>query len=120
MELPSHEIPAVFAEPWQAHAFALAVRLSEAGCFTWPEWAGVLSEEIQAAQQRGDLDLGPTYYQHWLSALERMCARKNLVNVESMLQRREEWRRAYRNTPHGHPIELSAGSGDAGKLECRL
>jgi hypothetical protein len=27
----------VFSEPWQAHAFALAVRLAEAGCldFAW-------------------------------------------------------------------------------------
>jgi len=29
----------VFAEPWQAQAFALAVKLSEQGHFTWKEWA---------------------------------------------------------------------------------
>jgi len=27
----------VFAEPWQANAFALAVKLSEQGHFTWKE-----------------------------------------------------------------------------------
>ena len=32
----------VFAEPWQAQAFALAVRLSEQGHFTWKEWAELL------------------------------------------------------------------------------
>jgi len=32
----------VFAEPWQAHAFALAVKLSEAGFFTWSEWSAAL------------------------------------------------------------------------------
>jgi nitrile hydratase accessory protein len=79
-----HELPAlprdqggpVFNEPWEAQAFALAVRLSEAGCFTWSEWVTALSQEIKAAQVRGDQDLGPTYYQHWLSALERICVDK--------------------------------------------
>jgi nitrile hydratase accessory protein len=108
MNLP--ENPRVFAEPWQAHAFALAVRLSEAGCFTWPEWTAALSEQIQADQRGGDPDLGATYYHHWLGALERLCARKNLVNVESLLQRREQWRRAYLNTPHGQPVELTAAA----------
>jgi hypothetical protein len=28
----------VFAEPWKAQAFALAVRLSEERHFTWNEW----------------------------------------------------------------------------------
>ena len=35
----------VFAEPWQAQAFALAVKLSEQGHFTWKEWAAALAEE---------------------------------------------------------------------------
>jgi len=33
----------VFAEPWQAQAFALAVKLSEQGHFTWTEWAAALA-----------------------------------------------------------------------------
>jgi hypothetical protein len=36
--LPRDEGGPVFAEPWQAQAFALAVRLSEQGYFTWKEW----------------------------------------------------------------------------------
>ena len=35
--LPRDEGGPVFAEPWQAAAFALAVRLSEKGYFTWQE-----------------------------------------------------------------------------------
>ena len=99
----------VFAEPWQAHAFALAVRLSEAGCFSWAEWATVLAEEIRAAQARGDPDLGQTYYHHWLQALERLCVAKGLVSEAGLGRRREEWRQAYLHTPHGKPIELAAG-----------
>ena len=71
---PGDEPP--LREPWEAHAFAMTVKLHEAGHFTWPEWAAVLSEEIAEAQKRGDPDLGTTYYHHWLRALERMVKEK--------------------------------------------
>lgn len=106
--LPRDEAGPVFNEPWEAHAFALAVRLSEAGCFTWPEWAATLNQEIHAAQERGDPDLGQRYYHHWLNALERLCAEKKLVSEPDMHRRKERWRRAYLHTPHGQPIELSS------------
>ena len=48
----------VFAEPWQAQAFAMTVKLHEAGWFAWGEWAACLAEEIKAAQAAGDPDLG--------------------------------------------------------------
>lgn len=106
--LPRDEGGPVFNEPWQAHAFALAVRLSEAGCFSWSEWAAVLGQEIRLAQERGDPDLGQSYYHHWLNALERLCAQKGLVSGADMHRRKEQWREAYLHTPHGQPIELSA------------
>ena len=106
--LPRDQDGPVFNQPWEAKAFALAVRLSEAGCFTWPEWVRIFSQEIKAAQERGDPDLGDTYYQHWLNALERICAAKDLVGCEDMRRRKATWRRAYLNTPHGQPVALSA------------
>lgn len=106
--LPRDQDGPVFREPWEAHAFALAVRLSEAGYFNWDEWVAVLSQEIQAAQEQGDPDLGETYYQHWLNALERLCAAKGLISRDAMQQRQAAWRRAYRHTPHGQPVELAA------------
>jgi hypothetical protein len=45
--LPRDEGGPVFAEPWQAQAFALAVKLSEQGHFTWKEWAAALAEELR-------------------------------------------------------------------------
>ena len=42
----------VFREPWEAQAFALAVRLSETGRFSWREWTTALSQEIQGAPDR--------------------------------------------------------------------
>ncbi len=100
----------VFAEPWQAQAFALAVKLSEQGHFTWKEWAETLGGEIQAAMDAGDADLGDTYYQHWMRALERLSLEKRLVSPENLDHRTDQWRRAYLNTPHGQPIELSAAT----------
>ncbi len=52
--LPRDDDGPVFAEPWQAQAFALAVKLSEQGYFTWKEWASALADEIKAAAQRGE------------------------------------------------------------------
>jgi nitrile hydratase accessory protein len=106
--LPRDSAGPVFNEPWEAHAFALAVRLSEAGLFSWQEWASFLALEIRAAQVRGDPDMGHTYYHHWLTALERLCAQKGLVNRSDILRRKEQWRAAYLNTPHGRPVELPA------------
>jgi nitrile hydratase accessory protein len=98
----------VFAEPWEAHAFAIAVRLSEAGLFTWSEWSAALAEELAAASRDGEPDDGSRYYHHWLAALERLVAAKHLVSPPSLLARKEEWAEAYRRTPHGSPVTLEA------------
>ena len=96
----------VFRAPWEAQAFAMAVTLHEAGCFTWREWAEHLAGEIQRAQARGDPDLGTTYYEHWLAALERIVAEKGLVAADELARRKAEWDAAARITPPGKPIEL--------------
>jgi nitrile hydratase accessory protein len=104
--LPRDEGGPVFAEPWQAHAFALAVRLSEAGVFTWGEWAQALGAELAAAEARGEPDDSSCYYHHWLAALERLVAAKDVVTDQALLVRKEEWAKAYRRTPHGQPVAL--------------
>jgi len=96
----------VFREPWEAHAFAMAVRLHERGLFTWPHWAATLTEEIDRAQAAGDPDTGTTYYRHWLAALERLVAEQGAASVDEQQRAREAWRRAADRTPHGRPIEL--------------
>jgi len=100
----------VFAEPWEAHAFALAVKLSEAGVFTWSEWSTALAEELAAASQRREPDDGSRYYHHWLAALERLAAAKNLVAPPALRARKEEWAEAYRHTPHGKPVTLQTAA----------
>ena len=104
----------VFAEPWQAQAFALAIKLSEAGWFTWTEWAAALAAEIKAADAADARagrapDNGTRYYEHWLSALEKLVAAKGLTEDAAIQVRKEEWAEAYRHTPHGRPVELRVG-----------
>ena len=79
--LPRDEGGPVFAEPWQAQAFALAVELSEHGHFTWREWSTALADELTVAA-------------------------KGLSDSGAMLARKEAWADAYRHTPHGKPVEL--------------
>ena len=100
----------VFTEPWQAQAFAMAVKLHERGIFTWKEWATTLSEEIKSAQTAGDPDLGTTYYHHWLKALERMVVEKGVATEKVLVETAHAWEDAARATPHGKPIVLGAQS----------
>ena len=99
----------VFAEPWEAQAFALAVKLSEQGHFTWKEWAAALAEELRAAADRGEPDDGSHYYHYWLAALEGLVTAKGLTDRGALETRKEAWADAYRHTPHGKPVELNAG-----------
>ena len=98
----------VFAEPWQAQAFALAVRLSAEGHFTWKEWTETLASELSAATERGEPDDGSRYYEYWLSALERLVQSKGLLEAAALAERKDAWADAYRHTPHGKPVELRA------------
>jgi nitrile hydratase accessory protein len=99
----------VFAEPWQAEAFALTVRLYEAGGFTWPEWADTLAAVVGEVRDRGEVDAGSRYYEHWLVALERLITEKQVLSASDLDRRKAAWTGAYLSTPHGQPVELQAG-----------
>jgi len=98
----------VFAEPWQAQAFSMTVKLHEQGCFTWNEWANYLSREIESASVHGDPDLGDTYYHHWLAALEKLLMEKGVTSLNELQTRKQQWDDAARATEHGKPIVLNA------------
>jgi nitrile hydratase accessory protein len=91
------EAEAPFDAPWQATAFALAVKLSEAGAFTWSEWAAALGAELAT---------GRPYYEAWVCALESLAAGKGLASPAALEARRLAWEQAYLRTPHGRPVEL--------------
>ena len=85
----------VFAEPWQAQAFAMAVKLSEQGHFTWKEWAAALALELQVAADRGEPDDGSRYYEHWLYTIEKNLTEKGVIDPKEL----EERVRYYQDNP---------------------
>ena len=91
----------MFAEPWQAQAFAMAVALQERGVITAGDWAAALGAEIAARPEQ-------PYYDSWLAALEALSERKGLISPTERAQRIASWAHAARMTPHGQPIELNA------------
>ncbi len=103
--IPRDDDGPVFAEPWQAQAFAMAVRLNEQGVFTWKEWAEALSSEITKDHSA---DAHEHYYVHWLAALEKMLECKGVMSQTERLERIAAWDGAAKGTPHGQPIELGS------------
>jgi len=117
--LPQDAGGPIFNEPWEAKAFAMTLRLHERGLFTWPEWAQALSRQLTHAQGHGDPDLGDTYYQHWLAALETLVAAKGAASAEDLERCAQAWREAAEHTPHGQPIVLSSAAGSTSSLRPR-
>lgn len=82
--LPRDDNGPVFAEPWQAQAFAVVVGLTESGKVSRQEWAERLGAALREAEQRGEYDTGRHYYDHWLTALERLVVEKNLTGWDEL------------------------------------
>ncbi|MBI2150375.1 MAG: nitrile hydratase accessory protein [Acidobacteria bacterium] len=87
--LPRDENGPVFAEPWQAQAFAVVVELIDAGKLTQKEWAARLGAALREAEERGEFDTGKRYYEHWLTALERLAVETKLTGWEDLAKERE-------------------------------
>jgi nitrile hydratase accessory protein len=107
--IPRDEDGPVFAAPWQAQAFAMALTLQQRGILTWAEWAEMLGAARTRAATEDAPDTGETYYQDWLAALEQMVTAKGLADAAALSRTREAWNRAAERTPHGTPIELGTG-----------
>jgi nitrile hydratase accessory protein len=101
--LPCDAAGPVFAEPWQAQAFAMVIALHAKGLFTWTEWAAALSHEVKA---HGMADDGSRYYEFWLEALEHIAIAKGVSTHQGIDDVAAAWARAAEATPHGKPIEL--------------
>lgn len=115
--LPCDAQGPVFAAPWQATVFALTLALHERGVFGWDEWADRLARAIRDAQAAGDPDLGDTYYQHWLAALEGLLLERGIAAPLALAGLREAWRTAAEATPHGAPVRLNAATRRLGRLD---
>lgn len=103
--IPRDEDGPVFAQPWQAQVFALAVSLNEKGVFSWCEWVQLFSQKIATD---GNPD---NYYTHWLTTLEEILENKQIVEASDRNIREQAWEMALKATPHGEPIILGRDQG---------
>jgi hypothetical protein len=98
----------VFGEPWHAETLALADFLVKSGAISSARWAEALGAEIKAL--KAEPDDRETYYRAVLSALEWVLMENGSVTRAELDEREYQWERAYLRTPHGKPVELSAGA----------
>ena len=93
----------VFAEPWQAQAFAMTVRLYEQGVFSWDEWAKALSREVHRPGRAID---GADYFDCWVAALSGLLSERGVASEAEQAALSDRWARAAEATPHGRSILL--------------
>lgn len=74
----------VFEEEWQRRAFGLAVALSEFKHYPWASF----QQELIAAIGTWEREAGPGdtwgYYDHWLTALERVVVDTGILTADEM------------------------------------
>jgi nitrile hydratase accessory protein len=79
----------IFAEPWEARAFAIIVKLAQAGHFSWGEWVDCFSQEVARATA-AEASGAPTktYYEQWLDAAETLLVGKGVTSRPQLLAKR--------------------------------
>lgn len=74
----------VFAEPWQARAFALALALCERGIFSLRDFQVALIGRINSYEKSRCIAGTGDYYTLWIEALEHLLAEKNMLPRERL------------------------------------
>ena len=97
----------VFGEQWHAQTLALADLLAKRGVISPAQWADTLGAEIKAL--KAEPDDRETYYCAALAALEHVLMESGAITHAELDERQRQWERAYLRTPHGKPVELTAG-----------
>jgi len=70
MQPPDARGDPVFAAPWEARAFGMAVALHERGALEWEEFQALLAREIKSSDATAFEGQECAYYRSWLAALE--------------------------------------------------
>lgn len=110
IEAPPFEAPP-FEAPWHGQVFALAVAMSEAGYFTWPEWTEMFGASLDALRWDHALEGSEDYYIAWVGTLERMMVEKGLVVPDLLAEMKTLWVEAFLSTPHGTPVVPAKPAG---------
>ena len=79
--LPRKSGELVFHDDWERRAFALAVSLAEQGLFEWKEFQQELIASVGEAERDDPQHPTRGYYESWLVSLERLLARKRLLEA---------------------------------------
>ena len=93
-------------EPWQAEAYALVQVLTETGRISSSQWAKAFGAALREAAGQGEPDSSDTYYATLSETLQRVLVAGGRVRDAEIRQRIDDWRAAYRRTPHGNPVRL--------------
>jgi nitrile hydratase accessory protein len=86
--LPRQNGALVFAAPWEARAFGMAVALNEAGMYPWRDFSQGLAAESATAEHR---DVSTSYYARWLQTLEKLAIAQGLVTPDELDARTTEY-----------------------------
>ena len=73
---PTDNGEVVFDSPWQARAFAMAVKLNESGELDWKIWTQRFSSRIERFETQGEITSSDDYYRLWLETLEEIVLAK--------------------------------------------
>ncbi len=87
-DIPRDSDGPVFAEPWQARAFAMVVRLCQDGHYEWDAFRHRLIAEIGPADADGDTETG--YWDHWLAACETLLAARGMTDADDLAARKAD------------------------------
>ena len=87
--LPRMNGELVFETPWEGRAFGIAIAISQTQGYEWDDFRNLLITEIQSAEKSSTAS---TYYESWLSALEKLAISKGLVSLGSIDTRTTEYR----------------------------
>jgi len=84
--LPRSNGELVFAEPWQARAFGVAVGLVQAQGLDWEAFRSRLIDEIGRWEREHRDGASETYeyYEHWLAALERLVLETGMISAAEL------------------------------------
>lgn len=97
LDTPEPPVPddrdTVFKTPWQARAFAVTIALHEEGAFEdFQQFQQQFVAEVQAdTDDRWGADTERVYYQHWLSAVEKLVLDTDTVSLEELHERAVEF-----------------------------
>ena len=101
------EVPEGFDAPWQAEAYGMAQALIEAGHVSADQWAQTMNAALRRKlHDEGCPDNTETYSVAIVEALGEVTSTNGIVAADEVETRAEDWRSAYKRTPHGKPVTL--------------